>query len=140
MKHTRNHMEDILSRGISGFHQYVLEDPVHISYASENLCAMAGVTEGELLSKSEDLYLSLVHPADRDRYLQFIQELKAGERTLSLEYRLVKKDGTLLYVKDTAVSERREDGVLVGNSRACQHFTLALYNAALLGLALGVWL
>lgn len=31
-------------------------------------------------------------------------------------------------------------GVLVGNSRACQHFTLALYDLALLGLALGAWL
>lgn len=31
-------------------------------------------------------------------------------------------------------------GVLVGNSRACQHFTLALYDLALLGLALAGWL
>ena len=28
-------------------------------------------------------------------------------------------------------------GVLVGNSRSCEHFTLALYDLALLGLALG---
>ena len=116
MKNSLNHMEDILSRGISGFHQYVLTEPVHLSYVSENLCAMVGVTEQELLSESEDLYLSLVYPADRDRYLEFLRELKGEEQTRSLEYRLVKKDGTLLYVKDTAVSERREDGGLVCSS------------------------
>ena len=45
--------------------------------------------------------------------------------------------GALIFaISDLLVAK----GVLVGNSRACQHFTLALYNAALLGLTLGVWL
>lgn len=45
--------------------------------------------------------------------------------------------GALVFaVSDLLVAK----GVLVGNSRACQHFTLALYNVALLGLALAGWL
>ena len=41
--------------------------------------------------------------------------------------------GALVFaVSDLLVAK----GVLVGNSRACQHFTLALYDLALLGLAL----
>ena len=42
--------------------------------------------------------------------------------------------GALVFaVSDLLVAK----GVLVGNSRSCQHFTLALYDLALLGLALG---
>lgn len=45
--------------------------------------------------------------------------------------------GALVFaVSDLLVAK----GVLVGNSRVCQHFTLALYNVALLGLALAGWL
>lgn len=116
MRTIRDNMEDILSQSVSGFHQYVLTDPVHLNYVSRNLCDMMGLTEEALLSESEDLYQSFVHPADRGRYSQFIQNLKSKEQTLSSEYRLVKKDGTTLYVKDTAVSKELEDGTLVGYS------------------------
>ena len=45
--------------------------------------------------------------------------------------------GALVFaVSDLLVAK----GVLVGNSRRCNHITLALYNAALLGLALGGWI
>ena len=43
-----NNMEDILKRQISGFHQYRLDGPVHVTYVSLNLCDMTGCTENEL--------------------------------------------------------------------------------------------
>ncbi|MBQ8893890.1 MAG: PAS domain-containing protein [Clostridia bacterium] len=116
MKNMFNNMEEILSRNIPGFHQYVLREPVHLSYVSQNLCEMAGVTEGELLSESEDLYISLVHPADREVYSDFISRLKVEEQTLTCQYRLVKKDGSVLYISDTATSGRAEDGTPVACS------------------------
>ena len=116
MNNTIENMEEILSEYISGFHQYVLTAPVHLSYVSSNLCAMLGVREDELLSEGEDLYASLVHPADRDRYSAFIRDVSAKEQTRTTEYRLIKKDGTALYVSDTVTSKMQKNGTLVGYS------------------------
>lgn len=116
MKNSLNNTENILSRNISGFHQYVLTDPAHISYVSSNLCNMLGMDESEFLSESEDLYADLIHPADLEIYSQFINNLKSKPQTLTTQYRLVKKDGSSLYVSDTITSERIDDGTVVGYS------------------------
>lgn len=108
--------EEILSHQVSGLHQYVLNDPVHLSYVSQNLCEMVGVNESELLNDSRDLYAQLVHPADRDKYNNFISRLAEQEQTLTEEYRLIKKDGNELYVRDTAVSKKSDDGIFTGIS------------------------
>lgn len=111
-----NNMEDILSRQISGFHQYMLSEPAHVTYVSRNLCDMTGCTENELLHESRDLYALLVHPADREKYAAFIRKLSDGEQTLTEEYRLVRKDGTVLCVRDTFSTRKLEDGTLTGYS------------------------
>ena len=41
-----NNTEDILNSQVSGFHQYRLDDPVHLTYVSRNLCEMVGCAEG----------------------------------------------------------------------------------------------
>lgn len=116
MKNMIENMEEILSYNVSGFHQYVLNDPVHLSFVSQNLCNMIGFSENELLSEIEDLYAPLVHPADRGLYSAFLQELIQKEQTLTLQYRIVIKDGSIKYVSDTAVSKRLENGSLVAYS------------------------
>lgn len=116
MNNMRNNIEDILNRKISGFHQYVLNSPVHLSYVSQNLCEMTGYRKEELLHESRDLYALLVHPADRDRYVDFIHRLMKREETLTEEYRLVKKNGAVICVRDTVTSEQLENGTLVGYS------------------------
>ena len=83
-----NYMEEILSHQICGFHQYVLTPPVHLNYASCNLCELLGVEESELLDNSTDLYLQRVHPSD----------------------------GTIIHVRDTVTPGKLDDGTLIGHS------------------------
>ena len=116
MKNKLTITEDVLNQNISGFHQYILEDPVHVCFVSQNLCHMTGFTAEELLSEGEDLYAPLVHPLDRQQYIQFIYKCKTKEQTDTLQYRLIKKDGTVLYVSDTVTSKRLADGTLAGYS------------------------
>lgn len=116
MKNILTNMEDILNQNINGYHQYVLTDPVHLQYVSENFCNMIGFSQTELLSETTDRYAEKVHPADLAAYSSFICQLKTKEQTLTTEYRLVKKDGTILYVRDTVHVKRAKDGTLVGHS------------------------
>lgn len=116
MQNELTNMETILSQSISGFHEYSLTEPVHLNFVSRNFCEMTGYTEDELLDEKEDSYLLLVHPMDREAYSEFIHNLKAKEQTITCEYRLMRKDGTIFYVTDTATSRKLEDGTLVGDS------------------------
>ena len=109
-------MEEILNGQISGFHQYILSDPIRLHYVSQNLCEMVGIQKVELLTGGQDRYAMLVHPGDRQSYSRFIRQLAQKEQTLTIEYRLVKKDGAVISVRDTAVSRKNSDGILVGSS------------------------
>lgn len=79
-------------------------------------CDLVGCKKRELLSKSRDLYVRLVHPADRKRYIEWMERARSAEQTLTAEYRLMKKDGTVIYVKDTMTVRRLANGALVGDS------------------------
>ena len=116
MKHMPNNLEDILSEAISGFHQYDLAAPPRLTYVSQSLCRMVGYTEAELLGGGGNRYEALVHPADHALYAAFLDRLQSAEQTLSAEYRLTRKDGSVLYVKDTMTSRRLDDGTIAGYS------------------------
>lgn len=116
MSNALKSMEEILGHQICGFHQYVLTPPVHLNYVSCNLCELLGVGESELLDHSSDLYLQMVHPADREKYSDFIQKIILKEQALTGEYRLVKKDSTIICVRDTVTPKRLDDGTLIGHS------------------------
>lgn len=103
-------MEEILSRQISGFHQYIFNGQPRLGYVSRNLCEMTGFSEEELLCRDGDGYRAMVHPDDREAFDAFLGNLAEGEQTLSCGYRLVKKDGTTLQVRDTASSRELGDG------------------------------
>ncbi len=111
-----NFLLDILDQGIFGFHQYLFSEPVRLSYVSQSLCSLLGMTKEELLSDQEDLYYSVVHPADREIYTSFLKNLQTKEQILHAEYRLLKKDKSVLFVQDTVTVRRQEDGVLTGYS------------------------
>lgn len=116
MNNAPNNMEEILDHQICGFHQYVLTSPVHLNYVSSNLCEMLGVRPNALLDDRTDLYAQMVHPADRKKYSDFINRIIMKEQSLADEYRLVKKDGTIICVRDTVTTKRLSDGTLIGHS------------------------
>lgn len=116
MNNTLNNMEEILDQQICGFHQFVLTPTVHLNYVSHNLCEMLGVQQNELLDDRTDLYAQMLHPADREKYSDFIQKIIQKEQALTGEYRLVKKDGTIIHVRDTVTPKRLDDGTLIGHS------------------------
>lgn len=115
MENQPQNLTQILSRNISGFHQYCLEGDFHPVYVSRNLCDMLGFTQEELLDGQTDLYARQVHPSDRQAYEEFLTAASRTEQTATCQYRLMKKDGRILCVSDTLVSYRLE-GRMLGDS------------------------
>lgn len=105
----------ILSRSIPGFHQYCLSAPVRLCYVSRNLCEMLGLPEEALRSETEDLYARHIAPADQQDYAAFLEAVSREPQTRTIQYRLVRQDGAVIYVSDTMTSYF-SDGVLWGDS------------------------
>lgn len=104
----------ILDASVCGFHQYDLTAPFHLTYASQNLCAMLGLSKEELVSDGADLYAARIHPDDRRKYARFLYTLTQSEQPQALTYRLVRGNGEVFHVQDTLVPQRLDDGSLVG--------------------------
>lgn len=116
MKNKIEAMERVLKHHIRGFHQYILDAPIHLSFVSQSFCELLGLTEDELLSDEQDHYFSRVVADDRKFYAEFLHRLSEKEQTLTLQYRILGGDGGIHAVSDTMVSERTEQGILVGSS------------------------
>ncbi len=116
MKNKIEAMERVLNHHISGFHQYVLDAPAHLSFVSQSFCELLGLTEDELLNDEKDRYFSRVAADDRKAYAGFLRRLSEKEQTLTLQYRILGGDGGIHTVIDTMVSERTKQGSLVGSS------------------------
>lgn len=116
MNNTFENTDEIWNSCIEGLHVYILSEPAHLCYVSQNLCDTLGRSARELLSDGEDLYAPLVHVSDRTKYLDFLRSLSRAEGKQTLRYRIRKRDGDYICVNDTAVSKYLPDGRLAAFS------------------------
>lgn len=116
MRDMLENMEEILDQHISGFRQYVLQEPIHLAFASQNLCTLLGCAKEDLCCEQLDGYAAFVHPADRGLYADFLHRLAREEQTASVQYRITPREGAVKFVSDTAVSKRLDDGTLAAYS------------------------
>lgn len=109
MNNIPKNAHEILSRNITGFHQYCLSAPIRLIYVSQNLSGMLELPENELIHESKDRYAMRVHPADRESYTAFLLKLSSEPQTLTAQYRLIKGNGCVIFVSDTMTSYRQGD-------------------------------
>jgi PAS domain S-box-containing protein len=78
-------------------------------YISPQVEALIGYSPDELTG-SEPLWPSLLHPEDRDRVLAASDEAERVEGTFNIDYRLVARDGRVVWVHDQSVLIRDDGG------------------------------
>jgi PAS domain S-box-containing protein len=86
-----------------------LGGPVSPTYVSPQYEAMFGFTPDERLRDS-GLWDRLLHPDDRDRVLAEVEAIAEDADGWLLEYRMLHRDGHVVWVRDQAVTVRDEDG------------------------------
>ncbi len=106
--------DEILDNHITGFRVYSLQKPVVPIFVSHNLCDLTGYSREKLQRDDADHYAAIVHPEDRAIYINFKKKLFREKSDSSAEYRIVKKDGSVVFVRDTVTVKRLENGDVVG--------------------------
>ena len=107
---------EILDRHVSGFRQYRFGESVRLTFISQNFCDMIGYPKEELEGCSSVLLADLVFPADRHLYEGLLEHIRQSRAADSAEYRMVRKDGTLIFVRDTVSVRVGEDNSLTAYS------------------------
>jgi two-component system cell cycle sensor histidine kinase/response regulator CckA len=78
-------------------------------YMSPQIEGLTGYTAAEWQSDQE-FFLKLLHPDDRDRVIAEIDETIATRTEFSSEYRLIARDGRVVWIKDESVTVHDETG------------------------------
>ena len=104
MNHIPSHLPQILNHTISGYHQYFLSGTARPVFISDNLCSLLDLPKEALYDALEDRYAQRIHPSDRESYQLFLEELRREPQTKSAQYRLIRGDGSILFVSDTMTS------------------------------------
>ncbi len=86
-----------------------LDDVSSNLYTSPQVEALLGYTAEEWVANRE-LFVELLHPDDRDRVLNEVHVANESDADFVSEYRLVARDGRTVWLRDTCVTVRDEDG------------------------------
>jgi PAS domain S-box-containing protein len=79
------------------------------SYMSPQIEGLTGYTPEEWASE-DDFFSRVLHPDDADRVLAAFAAANDAGRSIQIEYRIVAKDGTVVWVHDDALMARGADG------------------------------
>lgn len=97
-----------------GLHICYLSNPIHLHYASDDLCAFLGYTREELEQHTQGLYTSLIVEEDRSIFRSYLRALAITPNMNSCEYRMIRKDGSIVTVVDTMESIESSNGKMYG--------------------------
>jgi PAS domain S-box-containing protein len=88
----------------------------------EGCVAVTGYSPDEF-ERDSGLWLEMVVPDDRALVLEQAHDVESGRRMRAIEHRLIKKDGSLRWVRSTPVPQYAADGSLVGYDGLIQDVT-----------------
>ena len=94
-----------------------LQGPIEadtVTYCSPYIAKLTGYRPEEMLAILRDVsWLETLHPDDRSRIAALDQERSARGEPFSLEYRIRRKDGSYVWVRDECMPIRDESGKIV---------------------------
>ncbi len=89
-----------------------LDDKSSPLYVSPQIATLMGYSQEEWLA-DPDLYTASLHPDDRERVLADLADRNAGltgSRTMFLDYRLIARDGRVVWIRDDEIVVTDADG------------------------------
>jgi PAS domain S-box-containing protein len=95
-------------------------------YCSKELAKIYGLSSGEALAANLSSFgtvLEWIHPKDRERYARGAMEATETKRGIDIEYRILRRDGSVRHVHETHEPIIDEQGQLIRSSGVTQDIT-----------------
>ena len=89
---------------------YSTNDAMQLTYISPKCEQLYGYTAREFF-ETPDLFVKMIHPDDMERLVTHLRNVLAG-RMISEEYRIVRRDGRVTWVRETALPTLDAQGKL----------------------------
>lgn len=109
---------EVIAQIPSGIHRCYLSNPIHLEYFSDGLCKMLGYTHEEFaeLVTADNRYSLAIYAEDRPKFSAFVRKLAEEGGLDTCDYRMICKDGSLLWVSDTMEARLNPTGIMYGYS------------------------
>ncbi|WP_343209524.1 PAS domain-containing protein [Anaerolentibacter hominis] len=102
---------DILGRNIpGGMMGGYLEPDFPLYYVNDYMLAYLGFTYDEFVEAIDGKVINCMHPDDRMRVDRLVEEAFAAGASYEVQYRILKKDGSYIWVNDVGKKGISEDG------------------------------
>jgi diguanylate cyclase (GGDEF)-like protein/PAS domain S-box-containing protein len=88
----------------------VADESMSTSYVSPQIHGLLGITPQEY-EADPDMWFKHLHPDDRDRALAAYLEGRSSGEPFTFEYRLIARDGRVVWFSDSAIAVTDADGV-----------------------------
>jgi PAS domain S-box-containing protein len=69
---------------------------------SDSCSKILGLAGNEIIYDTSQLFFQRIHPDDRERFTQILHNLTPGTNTYSTEYRVLRGDGSIVILEETA--------------------------------------
>jgi PAS domain S-box-containing protein len=96
-------------------------DPLGTPYWSEEMMRIVGLPKGS--PEDFETFLSYVHPQDREKFLEAVRQVQLTRTPIDLEYRLIRPDGEVRFVRSLAEGIKDTKGVVSRIVGATQDIT-----------------
>jgi PAS domain S-box-containing protein len=94
---------------------WTMDSERRFAYISPNVENVFGFTPAEAFAAGQELRLSLIHPDDLNALVDNYQALFLECRAFDLEYRMRRKDGRWIWVRNRSLRTFQQDGVLLAD-------------------------
>lgn len=111
LEKSENQLRQIISSISDHIYMFkvTVDGQLEVLFDSPNLASMTGYPYQTLKDDCHFVYTHAVHPDDKKMALQLFEQFKQGN-SCEGEYRLVRQDGQVIWVRDRAKAETQADG------------------------------
>ena len=110
LNESREQLNSILSNLTGAAYRCSFDEQYTMQYISEKIFDISGYHASELIENSEISYSTLIHPGDQDLCRNNILEACMAKKQYDFEYRIIHKNGKIVWVNENGKGKINEDG------------------------------